>query len=196
MAQDDSPCSDEAACEHLRTFAEQNCRNRISKRGFSIEELARKCRDSCSVPKMQVELTQQVQSLQRQLSSLRKENESLKQDLEQKEPVDDRTWLQSWYLHKGGRLKKRWIFLTLFPSATVTYLWYSRTDASSVCWRVLRRLVDWGQSWKSHAFAVTDDMSVMGPFVHFAAECVRTAQVKHTAFMDYVSQDGQWKTID
>lgn len=87
---------------------------------------------------------------------------------------DVRNWLQRWYRHKDGGLKKQSLALAVAVSTAGLLFWYFSKTSSTPVGRCLQRALDWWQEWRDHASAVTDDMAIMGPFIHMAATLVRT----------------------
>jgi len=108
---------------------------------------------------------------------LKAENNALRRELAGLH--DDRGLLQRWLRHRDGTLKRRWPALAVLIGATAgaagTYYWWFGERASTAFGRAAIRLTVWLRSSKDHVAAMGDDMVVMGPFIHAAAEVVRLA---------------------
>lgn len=147
-------------------------------RGFSIEEIVSKCRGRCPTAKMEALMRQQINVLRDELHQLQHESAEdrrirLALEAELFALRDTRTWLQCWYRHRNGRLKKRWLTSATLVGGIAMYYWYHAERATTPMGRCLLQLVERVRAWRDHAAAVSDDMTVMGPFIHHAAETVR-----------------------
>mmetsp|Transcript_128950 Transcript_128950/g.360810 ORF Transcript_128950/g.360810 Transcript_128950/m.360810 type:complete len:223 (+) Transcript_128950:80-748(+) len=161
----------------------------------SVEDLVDMCRGDCPVSKLQSQMQHELATLQREVERVQSMQHELqannddvlrvKMQLEKELAalVDKRNVLQRVYKHRDGRLKRRWVVLCLTVGATGAYYWWRGDRATTFIGRQWLSAVDWFHAWRDHASAVSDDMTVMGPFIHAAADFVRlvstSASVAH-----------------
>mmetsp|Transcript_12290 Transcript_12290/g.38834 ORF Transcript_12290/g.38834 Transcript_12290/m.38834 type:complete len:221 (+) Transcript_12290:27-689(+) len=153
--------------------------------GFSIEDIVARCQRACPLSRVEKQMRIQIAALEEERRQLAATQRQLQQEGEEVVRIrleleaelgalrDARSWLQTWYRHRDGRLKKRWLVLAAVV-LTGGLCYCDSSKSSTPAGRCLQRILAWWQEWREHASAVTDDMAVMGPFIHMAAEIVRT----------------------
>mmetsp|Transcript_88044 Transcript_88044/g.247477 ORF Transcript_88044/g.247477 Transcript_88044/m.247477 type:complete len:219 (+) Transcript_88044:173-829(+) len=184
MESSSNSSAEEAPCGHDAGFAERHvCRQeqhgaKLTPRSVSVEDLVRKCRASCPLLRIEEHIRQQLAMLRREHEKLQEcqhelqaENKQLKFQVASFK--ESRLWLRRWVLRPlvGGG-----IMLICAAGLTGAYYWFCGASATTPMGRFLLQALDSLHGWRAHAAAVTDDMTVMGPFIHFAADCVRQAK--------------------
>jgi len=147
--------------------------DKVLPKGFSLEDVVSRCQRACPLPRMEEQLRLRLAALEEEHRRLLQELEAHRAQAEGGAPEDVRDWLQCWYRHRDGRFKTRWVILATLVSATGLCVWCFPRWSSTPIGRCVQRALDWWQEWRDHASAVTGDMTVMGPFIHMAAEVVR-----------------------
>jgi len=137
-----------------------------------VSKLQAQMKHELATLQMEVE---RVQSMQHQLQAENDEVMHMKLRLERElaSLADGRSLLQRFYKHRDGRWKRRWLVLLLTTGATGAYYWWHGERATTPIGRQWLCAVDWFRGWRDHASAVSDDMTVMGPYIHAAADFVR-----------------------
>lgn len=150
----------------------------VPKRGMSIEQIVTQCRRSCPLSRLEAQLRQQIAALEGQQQHLQAETSKerlIRESLESELAAlrDPRSWLQRWYRHRDGCFKKRWVLSFILAGHVGAYYWFYGEKATTPVGRCVSKAMEKAIAWRDHASAVTDDMTVMGPFIHQAAEVVR-----------------------